>query len=86
MGLKDVCDVLELPNVGMVKERIMEDDISTTDVIDRLGRSQRLMSRVYSALNAYPTSGRYGYDVIFQRKLRGTAGALLAAPRGDGCR
>lgn len=56
--LKDVCDVLELPNVGMVKERIMEDDISTTDVIDRLGRSQTVTTVNESGL----------YDVILDSR------------------
>lgn len=57
--LKDVCDVLELPNVGMVKERIMEADISSTDVRSETAGQNRSMLIVNE-------SGLY--DVIFQSR------------------
>lgn len=38
--VNDVCEVLELTNSRVVVERLPEDDVSQTDVIDSMGRKQ----------------------------------------------
>ncbi|MGV0360979.1 BRO family protein [Corynebacterium minutissimum] len=38
--LKDVCDVLELDNVARVKTRLDQHDLTSSKVIDSLGREQ----------------------------------------------
>lgn len=39
--LKDICDALNLGNPSMAASRLDEDGVSTTEVIDNLGRSQK---------------------------------------------
>lgn len=39
--LKDVCEVLEISNHRMAKDRLDQDEVSQTDVIDFLGRKQQ---------------------------------------------
>lgn len=58
--LKDVCDVLELQTYH-AKDRLVGDDLGTTEVIDRLGRSQQVTTVNESGL----------YDVIFQSRTAG---------------
>lgn len=55
--LKDVCDVLDIRADG-AKSRLMEDDTSSTGVIDRLGRSQAVTTVNESGL----------YDVILDSR------------------
>lgn len=52
---KDVCDILGLTNVTETLKRVEKDDLSTTEVIDSIGRKQR----VY-IINEYGL-----YDLIF---------------------
>jgi anti-repressor protein len=39
--IADVCKILELDNVSMVAQRLNGDDLSTTEVIDSMGRRQQ---------------------------------------------
>lgn len=39
--LKDICNALDLSNPTMVASRLDEDGVSTTEVIDNLGRTQK---------------------------------------------
>ena len=39
--LKDICDALDLGNTSMVADRLDSDGVSTTEVIDNLGRTQK---------------------------------------------
>ena len=55
--LKDVCDVLEVKTFH-VKPRLEEDDLGSTDTIDRLGRSQTVTTVNESGL----------YDVILDSR------------------
>lgn len=41
MGLKDVCEILELDNVAQLKTRLDQHDLTTNEVIDSLGRTQK---------------------------------------------
>lgn len=38
--LKDVCDILELDNVSRVKSRLKQDGVTTSKVMDSIGREQ----------------------------------------------
>ncbi|SHY45231.1 gp54 protein [Mycobacteroides abscessus subsp. abscessus] len=49
--LADLCRVLELSNTSMVAERIEVDALSTTEVIDSMGRAQH--ARVVSESGMY---------------------------------
>lgn len=40
--LKDVCNILEITNVTETLKRLEEDEFSTTEVIDSIGRSQEV--------------------------------------------
>ena len=40
-NLNDVCRVLDINNPRMAKTRLNEDGVSTTDVIDSIGRKQQ---------------------------------------------
>ena len=53
---KDVCDVLELKNISTTLERVDEDDLGETYIIDSIGRKQ-----LTSVINE---SGLYA--IIFQ--------------------
>ena len=56
--LADVCKILDLPNVTMVKSRLKEDGVSSVEVIDSLGRKQ---------IAAFITESNL-YKVIFQSR------------------
>lgn len=56
--LKDVCDALDLGNNREVARRLDEDDVSTTDVTDNLGRNQKT--------NVITEAGLY--EVIFMSR------------------
>lgn len=56
--LKDVCDALDLGNPSMVASRLDEDGVSTTEVIDNLGRTQKT--------NVVTEAGLY--EVIFMSR------------------
>lgn len=56
--LKDVCDALGLGNTSMVADRLNEDGVSTTEVIDNLGRTQKT--------NVVTEAGLY--EVIFMSR------------------
>lgn len=56
--LKDICDALDLGNNREVARRLDEDGVSTTDVIDNLGRNQKT--------NAVTEAGLY--EVIFMSR------------------
>jgi prophage antirepressor-like protein len=56
--LKDVCDALDLVNVGMVIKRLDEGDITTSDVSDVNNHNQKMACINEIAL----------YDVIFQSR------------------
>ena len=56
--LKDICDALELGNNREVVRRLDEDGVSTTDVIDNLGRKQKT--------NVVTEAGLY--EVIFMSR------------------
>ena len=56
--LKDVCDALDLGNNREVARRLDEDGVSTTDVTDNLGRSQKT--------NVVTEAGLY--EVIFMSR------------------
>nr|WP_141744773.1 BRO family protein [Corynebacterium sp. HMSC077G07] len=79
--LKDVCEVLGLGNITWVSNRLNEDDLSTTKVTDRLGRSQRVTTVNESGL----------YDVILdsrkpqaKRFRRWVTSEVLPSIRKDG--
>lgn len=50
--LKDVCSVLGISNSRMVSERLEEDEVSQTDIIDSMGRSQNTTIITESGLYA----------------------------------
>lgn len=56
--LKDICDALEIGNNREVARRLDEDGVSTTDVIDNRGRTQKT--------NAVTEAGLY--EVIFMSR------------------
>lgn len=56
--LKDICDALDLGNNREVARRLDEDDVSSTDVIDNLGRTQKT--------NVVTEAGLY--EVIFMSR------------------
>lgn len=56
--LKDICDALDLGNNREVARRLDEDDVSTTDVTDNLGRKQKT--------NVITEAGLY--EVIFMSR------------------
>ena len=56
--LKDVCNALEIGNPREVVRRLDGDDVSTTDVIDNLGRKQKT--------NVVTEAGLY--EVIFMSR------------------
>ena len=56
--LKDVCNALDLGNTSMVADRLDEDGVSTTEVIDNLGRTQKT--------NVVTEAGLY--EVIFMSR------------------
>ncbi|MGX6503574.1 MULTISPECIES: BRO family protein [Corynebacterium] len=49
--LKDVCEVLEV-KAFHVKPRLQKDDLGSTDITDRLGRSQRVTTVNESSLDS----------------------------------
>ena len=51
--LKDVCEVLDLEQVSRVKSRLKEDGVTTSKVIDNLGREQ--VATVINESNLYKT-------------------------------
>lgn len=56
--LKDICDALEIGNPSMVASRLDEDGVSTTEVIDNLGRRQKASAVTEAGL----------YEVIFMSR------------------
>jgi len=56
--LKDVCDALDLGNPSMGASRLDSDGVSTTEVIDNLGRTQKT--------NVVTEAGLY--EVIFMSR------------------
>ena len=56
--LKDICDALGLGNTSMVADHLDSDGVSTTEVIDNLGRTQKT--------NAVTEAGLY--EVIFMSR------------------
>ncbi|WP_246819326.1 BRO family protein [Corynebacterium sp. HMSC077G07] len=76
-----MCEVLGLGNITWVSNRLNEDDLSTTKVTDRLGRSQRVTTVNESGL----------YDVILdsrkpqaKRFRRWVTSEVLPSIRKDG--
>lgn len=70
--LADLCKVLELSNPTMVADRLDSDDLSSTEVIDSMGRTQR--ARMVNETGMYETvfMSRKPEAVSFRRWITGT--------------